>query len=640
MTDFEFIPTKEQTETSNIFQFMKKHGISSLGELHKKSIADTDWFWGAVDDDIGIVWDRKYSRVSDFAAGVAFPKWFVGGKTNVISSTVAKFAKKYPDKAAYYFVSENNVERKITYAQLESDVNRLANAMKTLRVQKGDVVAIYMPMIYEAILAMLASAKIGAVQTVIFSGYSAESLRVRLQDCNAKILFVSDGFVRKGKSVSQKDAVLDAVNHTKIEKIVVAKYCGIDRYSFSESIVSYESMVSGQKADCKTEIMDSEDRLFILYTSGTTGKPKGVIHTHGAFSVYAGHQAAYLIDLKMDDVLLWPADIGWITGQVWNVYGLLCIGATGIIYDGAIDWPAPSRLFEIIQKYRVTIFGISPTAIRLYRKYLLEPERFDLSTLRIIPTTGEPIDEESWRWLYERVGNKKLPIMNLAGGTEIGGAMLSVFPGMNLKPTTVGMPCPGFDLDSVDEQNRPVRNKKGFLVIRSPWPTMTRGLLNDDNRYLETYWSQYKDTWFHGDYVIVDEDGLWYMHGRVDDVINVSGHRLSTVEIEQTVALHPKISDAAAVSIPDDITGEAVAVFVVPKNKVDSSTIAEDVSRHISDKIGKLAKPRMVLVISEMPKTRTGKIMRRLLRAKLLNMQLGDLTTLENPHVLDEIIPI
>jgi len=640
MAKFEFVPTREQTETSNIFQFMKKHGISSLGELHKKSIADQDWFWGAVDDDIGIVWERKYSKVSDFSGGVAFPKWFVGGKTNVISSTVTKFAKKHPDKIAYYFISENNVERKITYSQLESDVNRLANAMKTLRIRKGDVVAIYMPMIYESILAMLASAKIGAVQTVIFSGYSAESLRVRLQDCSAKILFVSDGFVRKGKKISQKDAVLDAINHTKIENIVVAKYCGVDRYDFSESVTSYEDVVSSQSADCKTEIMDSEDRLFILYTSGTTGKPKGVIHTHGAFSVYAGHQASYLIDLKVDDVLLWPADIGWITGQVWNVYGLLCIGATGIIYDGAIDWPTPNRLFEIIQKYRVTIFGISPTATRLYRRYLLQPERFDLRTLRIIPTTGEPIDEESWRWLYEKVGKKKIPIMNLAGGTEIGGAMLSVFPGMSLKPTTVGMPCPGFDLDSVDESNHSVRNKKGFLVVRSPWPTMTRGLLNDVDRYLETYWSQYKDTWFHGDYVLVDEDGLWYMHGRVDDVINVSGHRLSTVEIEQTASLHPKISDAAAVSIPDEITGEAIAVFVVLKDRSESSTIAEDVSRHISDKIGKLAKPRAVRVISEMPKTRTGKIMRRLLRAKLLNMPLGDLTALENPQVLDEIAPI
>lgn len=639
MTDFEFVPTREQAETSNIFRFMKKHGIQSLDELHKRSVADYNWFWDAVNDDVGIVWDKKYDKVSDITGGVAFPKWFVGGKTNVINSTVAKFAQKSPDKIAYCFVSENGVEKNITYSQLDSDTNRLANAIKSLGVGRGDVVAIYMPMIYEAILAMLACAKIGAVQTVIFSGYSSESLKIRLQDCNAKILFVSDGFVRKGKNISQKDTVLDAIKDTNIEKTVVTRYCGVDRYEYTESVIDYKKIASIQKAYCQTEVMDSEDPLFILYTSGTTGKPKGVIHTHGSFSVYAGHQASYLIDLKADDTLLWPADIGWITGQTWNVYGLLCVGATGIIYDGAIDWPSPSRLFEIIQRYGVTIFGISPTAVRLYRRYAVDPRQFNLQTLRVIPTTGEPIDEESWRWLYDKVGNKKIPIMNLAGGTEIGGAMLSVFPGMSLKPTTVGMPCPGFDLDCVDEKNCSVRNRKGFLVIRSPWPTMTRGLLNDTDRYLATYWSQYKDTWFHGDYVMIDDDGLWYMHGRVDDVINVSGHRLSTVEIEQTVTSHPKISDAAVVSIPDDITGEAIAVFVALKDKSHSSTIADEISDHISDRIGKLARPRIVITISEMPKTRTGKIMRRLLRARLLNMPLGDTTALENPQVLDEIRP-
>jgi acetyl-CoA synthetase len=323
------------------------------------------------------------------------------------------------------------------------------------------------------------------------------------------------------------------------------------------------------------------------------------------------------------------------------VYGLLEVGATAIIYDGAIDWPSPSRLWQMVQKYKVTIFGTSPTAIRMFRKYKIEPQKqFNLTSIRIIPTTGEPIDEESWWWLYENVGNKKVPIMNLAGGTEIGGAMLSVFPGMKLKPTTVGMPCPGFDLDVIDERQKSIKNKKGFLVVRSPWPTMTRGLLNDDGRYIQTYWSQYKDIWFHGDYVLVDNDGLWYMHGRVDDVINVSGHRLSAVEIEQVAVSHQKISEAAAISIPDEITGEAIVLFVVLKNKDDNNSIQKEITDHISEKIGKLARPKMVCAISDMPKTRTGKIMRRLLKAKLLGEQLGDLSALENPHVLDEIGPI
>ena len=383
--------------------------------------------------------------------------------------------------------------------------------------------------------------------------------------------------------------------------------------------------------------MDSEDPLFILYTSGTTGKPKGVIHTHGGYAVYAGHQASYLIDLTPDDILFWPADIGWITGQVWNLYGLLEVGASAVIYDGAIDHPSVERIFELLTEYNVTIFGISPTATRMLRKSGIVPrQKYDLDKIRAIPTTGEPIDEQSWWWLYEKIGNGKIPIMNLAGGTEIGGAMLSVFPGMSLKPTTVGMPCPGFDLDVVDEKRNSLINQKGFLIIRKPWPAITRGLLGDEDRYIQTYWNQYGDVWFHGDYTVKDSDGLWFMHGRVDDVINVSGHRLSTVEIEQIVSSHPKISDSAAISIPDQITGEAIVVFIVAKESKEVN-LPEQIQSFVSDKIGKLAKPKLVYIISEMPKTRTGKVMRRLLRAKLLGQHLGDISGLENPLILDEV---
>lgn len=639
MSKFVFKPTKEQTENSNIFRLMQKHSISSFADLAKKSRNEPDWFWNAVNDDIGIIWDEKYTKTSDFSKGKQWPKWFVDGKTNIINSTVDKFAEKIPNKIAYCFVSEDGTERAVTYSQLEIQTSKIANALKSIGVKKGDVVAIYMPMIFEAIAAILACAKIGAVQTTIFSGYSTESLKVRLLDCGAKVLFVSDGFTRKGNLISQKISS-QVMLESKIEKLVVVPYKRIDRYDFSETVLDYAKLVSAQPDSCKTESMDSEDPLFILYTSGTTGKPKGVVHTHGGFSVFAGHQAAYLIDLKQSDTLFWPADIGWITGQTWNVYGLLEIGATAIIYDGAIDWPNQNVLWKMLEKYEVTIFGTSPTAVRMFRKQGSEPRKqFNLDKIRIIPTTGEPIDEESWWWLYEKIGNKKIPIMNLAGGTEIGGAMLSVFPGMNLKPTTVGMPCPGFDLDAVDEGQNPVRNKKGFLIIRSPWPAMTRGLLNDSERYIQNYWSKYKDVWFHGDYVLVDDDGLWYMHGRVDDVINVSGHRLSTVEIEQAATTHDKVSDAAAISIPDSITGDAIVLFVVLKDKSDRD-VQSEIKEYISEKIGKLARPKVVYVISDMPKTRTGKVMRRLLRAKVLGEDTGDTSSLENPHVLSEISPI
>ena len=638
MSDFAFIPTDEQIKHSNIFSFMQKYNITSLEELSKKATNDLEWFWKSVDEDIGIIWDKKYEKVFDFSKGYPWAKWFVNGTTNIILSSVEKFAKLTPDKIAYCFISEDNSKIKLSYKDLELNINKLANGLKSIGIKKGDVVAIYMPMIAESIIAILACAKIGAVQTVIFSGYSYGALQIRLQDCNAKILFVSDGFKRKGKPISQKTAVIQVIKNTNVEKTVVVNYKKVDNYEKSDSLVFYDELIANQSDSCETEIMDSEDPLFILYTSGTTGKPKGVLHSHGGFSVFAGHQAAYLIDMHQNDILLWPADIGWITGLVWNVYGLLEIGATAIIYDGAIDYPNYDRLWDLIDEFNVTIFGISPTAVRLFKKNHVEPlKNHNLEKIRNIPTTGEPIDEESWWWLFEKVGKKKIPIMNLSGGTEIGGAMLSVFPGLKLKPTTVGVPCPGIVLDVLDDAGNSIQNKKGYLVVKSPWPGMTRGLLNDDKRYLETYWSRFDNIWFHGDYVLVDSDGLWYMHGRVDDIINISGHRLSTAEIEQCVISHPKISDAASISVPDEIHGEAIIIFIVPETQFKNENLEAEVDQYIIDKIGKVAKPKNVFTLTDLPKTKTGKILRRILKSKLLHEPLGDLSSLENPQVLDEI---
>ena len=616
---------------------MKKHNVSSLEELSQKAKDDLEWFWKSIDSDIGVVWDKPYEKILDASRGIAWAKWFTNGKTNIYKSSVEKFAKLSPEKIAYYFESEDGAISQISYSELDCNVSKLANGLKSLGVKKGDVVAIYLPMIEGAILSILAAAKIGAIQTVIFSGYSSESLHVRLLDCNAKILLISDGFHRKGKPVSQKQSVETALKDTRVEKTIVIPYKGVDEYSESDKIIFYDKLVSSQDDICKTETLDSEDPLFILYTSGTTGNPKGVVHTHGGFSVFAGYQSAYLIDTQAQDILFWPADIGWITGLVWNVYGLLMTGASSVIYDGALDFPTPNRIWRMLSDYNATIFGISPTAVRLFKKNNVEPLKlFNLDKIKNIPTTGEPLDEDSWWWLYEKVGNKKIPIMNLSGGTEIGGAMLSVFPGMKLKPSTVGVPIPGMNLDVVDDDQNSTRGHNGYLIIKSPWPAMTRGLLNDDRRYLETYWSRFENVWFHGDYVYVDKDNLWYMRGRTDDVINVSGHRLSTAEIEQTVISHKRISDAASVSIPDDITGEAIVVFFVADDKFKKISSSE-ISDHISEKIGKLAKPKHVIQLSDLPKTRTGKIMRRLLRSKLLGLDLGDMSSVENPSILDEI---
>ncbi len=637
MSGFEFVPSDKQVRESNVYRFMKSHGIDSLDDLSQKAKQDLEWFWKSVDDDIGIVWDKRYSKILDTSRGIEWSQWFGDGKTNIYKSTVGKFVKTTPQKVAYHFVSEDGHKKSLTYFELDSKVARLANGLKSLGVKKGDVVAIYIPMIEEAIVAILAASRIGAVQTVIFSGYSSESLHVRLKDCGAKILIISDGFHRKGKQVSQKKAAETAVKDTAVEKTIVVPYKGVDKYSDSEKIVFYNSLTSSQSDKCVTETMDSEDPLFILYTSGTTGKPKGVVHVHGGFSVFAGHQASYLVDITCDDTLFWPADIGWITGLVWNVYGLLLMGASAVIYDGALDFPTSDRIWKMLEDYQATIFGISPTAVRLFKKNGVEPlKNFALDKIKNIPTTGEPLDEDSWWWLFEKVGGKKIPIMNLSGGTEIGGAMLSVFPGMRIRPSTVGIPVPGMNLDVVDDDQNPVRGENGYLVIRSPWPAMTRGMLNDNKRYIDTYWSRFDNIWFHGDYVHVDHDGLWYMRGRTDDVINVSGHRMSTAEIEHTVISNKKISDAASVAIPDEITGEAIAVFIVAYDKSEKIPESE-ITAYISEKIGKVAKPKFVFQLSDLPKTRTGKIMRRLLKSKILGRDLGDLSSLENPQVLDEI---
>ena len=358
---------------------MQKHGISSFEELSQKSKDDLVWFWHAVEKDVGIVWDEPYTKVLDMSKGIEWSKWFINGRTNIYKSSVEKFSNKNPDKIAYHFVSEDGKTSAITYSQLDCKVSKLANGLKSLGVKKGDVVAIYLPMIEEAILTILAAAKIGAVQTMIFSGYSSESLHVRLQDCNAKILLISDGFHRKGKPISQKQTAEDAVKNTSVEKTIIVKYKGVDNFVDSEKIILYDDLVSSQSSSCKTEILDSEDPLFVLYTSGTTGKPKGVVHTQGGFSVFAGHQAAYLIDTHEKDVLFWPADIGWITGLVWNVYGLLIMGASAVIYDGALDFPDYDRIWEMLSNYSVTIFGISPTAVRMFKKNNVEPLKTSLT---------------------------------------------------------------------------------------------------------------------------------------------------------------------------------------------------------------------------------------------------------------------
>ena len=456
---------------------------------------------------------------------------------------------------------------------------------------------------------------------------------------------------RRTDVINLKSQWTQAIRNTNVSKVIVVEDDDVaekeDDYrnnnNDNKKIINYKEFVKDAKSKgkhCDTKVMDSEDPLFILYTSGTTGEPKGTIQVHGGFTVVAAQQTAFLIDMKPTDTLFWYADIGWITGQTWVVYGSPMIGGTALIYEGVLDYPHPDTWCKLIEKHKVTIFGAPPTAIRIFIKNNVSIHNYNFSSLRILATTGEPINKEAWTWYFESVDKKRCPIINLSGGTEVGGAILSAIPIMSLKPCTVGYPIPGFDVDVFDDAGK--HTDKGYLVIKKPWPSMTRGILNDQDRFIETYWSKYNDVWYHGDLIFVDSDGLWYIQGRTDDVIKVSGHRIGAAEVEAAITSHPAIAEAAAVGIPDEIKGEAIVIYAtlktnLPSNHITNCDIIKDeIIKAVEIAIGKFARPKQIKFVSDLPKTRTGKLVRRLIRAKISNsIEEQDLTMIENPASLD-----
>jgi acetyl-CoA synthetase len=614
---FVFVPSADQMARSNIARFMKKHGISSWCQLVERANSGIEWYWNAVNEDLGIEWFRKYDRTYDSVAGIPWTKWFVNGKCNIVVNAIDRHAKKQPDKVAYIFANEHG-SRKITYRELDEQVSRLAGALAAAGVKKGDVIAIYLPMIPEAFYAIFACSKIGAVHTTIFSGFSAHALHSRLVNSKAKLLITTDASRRRGKEVNLASQWQKAVQCTNVSRIVTVGG-------------NYGDLIKNA-VRAKTEVMDSEDPLFILYTSGTTGDPKGTLQVHGGFTVVAAQQAAYLIDMKPADVLFWYADIGWVTGQVWVVYGSPIIGGTALVYEDALDYPKADTWCRLIEDHKVSIFGAAPTAIRLFMKNNVQASRYDFQSLRILAATGEPINAEAWTWYFENVGKRRCPVINLSGGTEIGGAILSALPVMPLKPCTVGCPVPGFDADVFNDAGK--RINEGYLVIKKPWPSMTRGLSDNPGKFLETYWSKYRDVWYHGDIVLVDSDGLWYMRGRTDDVIKVAGHRIGAAEVEAAAASHPAVVEVVAVGRPDELRGEAVVLCIVVKDGYKADNIlAEEIIKRVEESTGRFARPQEVRVVAELPKTRTGKLVRRLVKAKIAggNIADEDLSTVENP---------
>ncbi len=585
-------------------------------------------------------WFKPWSKVLDWKPPHA--KWFIGGKLNASYNCLDRHvATDKRNKVAILWEGEPGDRRVLTYWELYRQVNRLAAALKKLGIRRGDRVAIYLPMIPEAAIAMLACARIGAPHSVVFGGFSSEALKDRINDTEAKVVITADIGYRRGQQVPLKKNVDEAVTDTpSIEHVVV-----VQRDAEPASGVTmkagrdlwYHDLLASAPAYCKPAVMDAEDLLFILYTSGTTGKPKGIVHTTGGYMTQAVATCRWVFDLKDEDVYWCMADVGWVTGHTYVVYGPLAIGATVVMYEGALDWPDKGRTWDVVERYGVTIFYTAPTAIRAFMKWGPNyPKQHDLSTLRLLGSVGEPINPEAWMWYHRHIGGKRCPIVDTWWQTETGGIMLTPLPGVTkTKPGSATVPFPGIEADLVDSNGNTVEVGGGYLVLTSPWPGMLRTIYGDDERYEAEYWSEYPGRYFTGDGAKRDKDGYFWLLGRVDDVLSVAGHRIGTMEVESALVSHPAIAEAAVVGRPHDVKGEVVVGFVILRaGFTGSDELKAELKDHVVKKIGAIARPADVLFTADLPKTRSGKIMRRLLRDIATGGTLGDVTTLADPTVV------
>ncbi len=614
-------------------------------EAYARADADSDAFWGEQGERLD--WAQKWDRVLDWD-NAPFAKWYVGGKLNAAYNCVDRHVEAgRGDKVAIHWVGEPADDtRTITYGELKDEVSRAANALISLGVQTGDRIAIYLPMIPEAIVAMLACARIGAPHTVVFGGFSADALASRLDDCQAKVVITSDGGYRRGSASALKPAVDEARTKTDVvEHVLVVRRTGQD-VAWDDSVdVWWHDVVDSASPDHTPEAFDSEHPLYVMYTSGTTGSPKGILHTTGGYLTGAAYTHWAVFDLKPETDVYWcSADIGWVTGHSYIVYGPLANGATQVMYEGTPDSPHKGRWWEIIQKYGVTIFYTAPTAIRTFMKWGREiPDKFDMSSLRLLGSVGEPINPEAYVWYRSVIGGDRTPVVDTWWQTETGMILISPLPGVTHgKPGSAMTAIPGVGAEVVNDEGEPVPNGSGgYLVLTKPWPAMLRTLWGDDERYVDTYWARFKAQgyYFAGDGAKKDEDGDIWVLGRVDDVMNVSGHRLSTTEIESALVSHPKVAEAAVVGATDETTGQAVCAFVILREEAGDGgkDIVEDLRKHVQKEIGAIAKPRQILIVAELPKTRSGKIMRRLLRDVAENREVGDVTTLADSSVMNLI---
>lgn len=633
-------PTPEFTEHAHLTHFMRAHGIEDFNALLRRSTQDVAWFTEAVLKYLDIQFYSPYTQVLDISEGIQFPRWCVGGRMNIVHNMLDK-RMGAPDAGmpAVMSETEDGMTHTLTYAALNQAVNQCANALRALGLGKGDVIGLFMPMTTEIVVAFLAIAKIGGIILPLFSGYGAGAVAARLADAGAKVLFTADGMFRRGKPVAMKPTADEAAAQIpSLQAMIVLRRTGLDTPMTSGRDYWWDEFVQTQPTEALTEITDAEDTLMIIYTSGTTGKPKGAVHTHCGFPVKAAQDMAFGTDVRPGHVIYWITDMGWMMGP-WLVFGALLLGATLFVYDGAPDYPGPDRLWQMVERHHITQLGVSPTLIRsLIPHGEAHFRKHDLSSLRCFASTGEPWNPEPWKWLFEEVGGRRIPIINYSGGTEISGGILMGNPLLPLKPCAFSAPCPGMAADVVDENGQSIRNAVGELVIRAPWIGMTRGFWRDRQRYLDTYWSRWPNVWVHGDFAAVDADGLWYILGRSDDTIKVAGKRLGPAEVESILVRHPHVVEAAAIGVPDEVKGMALVTFAVLRPGIEPSDhLRAELREMIVAEIGKPLAPKAILFVSDLPKTRNAKVMRRMIRAAYLGQDPGDISALVNPEAVEEI---
>jgi acetyl-CoA synthetase len=620
MSEFVWSPTRERFEHANVVRLWRKLGCESYSELHRMSVEDPERFWPAVIEDLDLEFARRWDQVLDESDGIEWAKWFVGGRLNVATNCVHRWAARRPDAVGAVFLGEDGERRACTYRELSDHTTRLAEALVELRVEPGDRVAIYMPMCPEVAVAAHACAHVGAVQVPVFSGFAAPAVRQRLEASEAKVVICADGSFRRGRWMAMRETVDEAADGLDVQVIEWDRRTG-----------AWPELVLRKPGKLPALDVESEHPYLLTYTSGTTGQPKGVLHVHGGFLVSIAREVAYQTDVNAGDVVHFATDMGWIMGP-WTVVGAGALGASIVFAEGAPDWP-DDRLWRTIDQERVTMLGVSPTLIRA-----LIPKgdpQADTSSLRAIATTGEPWNPDPYLWLHEKVGGGRTPIVNLSGGTEVGACFLSVCVAYPIKPVSLGFPALGADVDVFDANGRPVRGEVGELVCKRPWPGMTRGVWGDPERYLETYWRGFPGVWTHGDWASVDEDGYWYLHGRSDDTLNIAGKRIGPAELESAAVSHPSVAEAAAVGVPHDVKGEVAWIFCV--RKPDAEATEQEVAARVAEELGKAFTPERIVFVGSLPKTRSAKIVRRAVRAQVLGKDPGDLSSLENPDSLEEI---